>query len=511
MAHMYPIGGPTKDTKSPAERAVYDILQQRLDENYYVFHGTKWTVRKKGERLREGEVDFIIAHPDHGIILFEVKGGRHIDCIGPTKQWKSTDSAGVIRTIKDPFVQVQDSVHILLDYLATQNATKRYKSSYYLDSAVWFPEITWEPGKIEAPSIDDNVVLDSSAMTEPAAAMARLFANMYQQPIPPDAMKALIKALAPTESVKGRLRDQFNNEDAAFIQLQSSQYRTLDMMKHHPRVTVRGAAGTGKTVIALERARQFARDGLDVLFVCSNLSLARWLQSMIAEEPEEISAHIEIHHMEELAMQVIKQAGIVPPKQSGFQQEELGDRIEQIDLSSPFMRSIRKLKEEGHLRKYDAIIVDEAQDIDRALWLPLYNLLTDIHNGKFIACFDPAQRERTEKDMWFPPIPNGARELPLSVNCRNTQLIFRTAQQFYRGIEAPECVGPAGRDVEWIDLATHLPASTPLQDRDAVGLEWMLDKLVNLGGIAPRDIVVVTCASQKTSALFKRTTMASTC
>lgn len=506
MAHMYPVGGPTKPTPSPAEREVYDILQHALDDDYYVLHSVRWNNTEPGKRIREGEVDFVIVHPGRGIILFEVKGGQVIACDGPTKQWTSTDAAGVVRTIKDPFAQVADSAHHVREKIRRRPATRPYMKEYYLNSAVWFPGITWEPGKY-ALHVDDNVVLDSSALKEPANAISRLFAHVHQQPVSPDALKALIKVLAPTESTKARLRDAFNREDAVFIQLQESQYRTLDMMKHHPRVTVRGAAGTGKTVIALERARQFAVDGMDVLFVCSNLSLARWLQSMIAEEPDEIKLQIEIHHVEELCAQVIKQAGLALPNQNATQREEIGNRIEQIDLSSPFLRSINKLEQEGRLTKYDAILVDEGQDIDRPLWQPLYKLLRDKHNGKFIACFDPAQREREGEDLWFPPVPNGSRELPLAVNCRNTQEIFKTAQQFYRGLEVPTCAGPAGRSVEWIDAEAALPSDTTPEELIVAALEKALDRLVVKEGISPRDVIVVTCGSQKTSTLFKRATV----
>ena len=38
VAHMYPEGDPTKETTSDAERRIYALLQQTLDDHYYVFH-----------------------------------------------------------------------------------------------------------------------------------------------------------------------------------------------------------------------------------------------------------------------------------------------------------------------------------------------------------------------------------------------------------------------------------------------------------------------------------------
>ncbi|HEU5348546.1 MAG TPA: NERD domain-containing protein [Ktedonobacterales bacterium] len=511
---MYPVGGPTKDTLSFGERQVYNSLKDALDDSYYVIHSVPWNDTRVRRPVREGEVDFFLIHPVYGIILFEVKGGRSIDYDGARKQWTTTNGAGEVKDIKDPFLQVRDAVYHLLRKLQQRRATRPYMDEYYLNSAVWFPDITWKPGKIELPHIDENVVLDSSALRNPGAAITDLFGRVRQQPISPAALKALLRVLAPTESVKAKLRDAFNGEEGEFVRLKEVQYRTLAMMRHHPRVAVRGAAGTGKTILALERARQFAADGLDVLFVCSNMSLARWLQSMIAEEPEEIKSRIEMHHMEGLCLKVIKQAGLTLPEQQGDAlHEELGGRLEQIDLSSAFQRSIRKLDSEGGLCQFDAILVDEGQDIDRPLWGPLYQLLRDRHGGKFIVCFDPAQREREEKDEWFPPIPNRVWALPLSVNCRNTRAIFRTAQQFYRGLELPVCEGPEGRDVEWIEPGKHhsqasntagAAETTTSDEHEVAVLEDVLDRLIDKEGIAPREIIIVTCRSQKKSALFGR-------
>ena len=41
-------------------------------------------------------------------------------------------------------------------------------------------------------------------------------------------------------------------------------------------------------------------------------------------------------------------------------------------------------------------------------------------------------------------------------------------------------------------------------DRDAYALGHVLDDLIDREGIAPQDIIVVTCRSQKTSALYRR-------
>jgi hypothetical protein len=102
MAHMYPETGLVKDTSSDAERKVYNALKQTLDDNYYVFHSTLWVSPQDGGLLKNGEVDFIIIHPEHGILLLEAKGGD-ILIDGATKEWTSRDRFQVVHKIQDPF------------------------------------------------------------------------------------------------------------------------------------------------------------------------------------------------------------------------------------------------------------------------------------------------------------------------------------------------------------------------------------------------------------------------
>lgn len=511
MAHMFPEGGPTKSTTSPAERHIYALLQQKLDDNYYVFHSVPWSTTADDGTIIDGEVDFIVLHPEYGILLFEVKGGT-VEYDGSTKEWSSVSRGGVRHTIKDPFLQARECAHRLKKYLTKTPLTKPYASNYRTKYAAWFPDIPWEPGALPLMHVDDEAVLDREALKDPGQAIqAVMLRDKRRRPMSPEAVQAFREAIAPNRTIKAKLRDYFEDEQAEFIRLLDEQYHGLLMMAHYSRVIVQGAAGTGKTVIALEKARQLARQGLDVLFLCSNVSLARWLLSMVREEPEDIQAHVTVHNMEQLCTNLSGQAGLLlndPNDDDEVEQrEELGDRTQQFKLASLFSRSINALDARGLLPRYDAILVDEGQDFERPLWGPLYKMLRDRRNGKFIAFYDPAQRDGDGDGK--PAIPGGdVHELFLTRNCRNTQEIFTTAQQFYTsGNVAPTCIGPAGQKVAWIEPATIVPENVVPEEREAVALEMVLDNLVNNEGILPRDVLVVIGRSQRTSTLFRRKTL----
>src|SRR5689334_3062993 len=104
MAKMYPskfLAG----TKSNAERKVYFALQDNLANSFTVFHSVPLLVRDPRERaLLPKEIDFLICHPNHGLIAVEVKGGG-ISCDGPEGKWTSTSSDGVCHDIKNPYSQ----------------------------------------------------------------------------------------------------------------------------------------------------------------------------------------------------------------------------------------------------------------------------------------------------------------------------------------------------------------------------------------------------------------------
>ncbi|HEU5349055.1 MAG TPA: NERD domain-containing protein/DEAD/DEAH box helicase, partial [Ktedonobacterales bacterium] len=308
---MYPSDGPMKSTTSPAERRIYQLLQQKLDDNYYVFHSYPWAEPDKDGRTINGEIDFIVAHAEYGILVFEVKGGD-IGYDGSTKQWISTNRYNATSNIKDAFVQGLTSAHKLGSYLKNALPSKPFAKDYWVEYAVWFPDIPWQPNAIQLPHIVDDLVLDMRACDDPESAIRTiLIRNKKRRTMSPDALQALIDALAPKNVIKAKLSNKFQSEATAFIELRKDQYRKLEVLGRYPRIGVLGAAGTGKTVIALEAARRLANNGFDVLFLCSTLALARWLISMVNEEPEAIRSRITARNVEHLCRELSGYAGIL--------------------------------------------------------------------------------------------------------------------------------------------------------------------------------------------------------
>ena len=63
-----------RQTKSEAERRVYDALKAFLPKGWYAWHSLKLRTKTKGEF---SETDFIIADPNRpSVLILEVKGGQ---------------------------------------------------------------------------------------------------------------------------------------------------------------------------------------------------------------------------------------------------------------------------------------------------------------------------------------------------------------------------------------------------------------------------------------------------
>jgi len=90
---------------SRAERLLFRELKAQLSDPYIVLHSVRWFA-KVGGQTRDGEADFVIVHPNRGLLVIEVKGGAITwdpDC----DQWTSRDGAGIEHAIHDPFAQAE--------------------------------------------------------------------------------------------------------------------------------------------------------------------------------------------------------------------------------------------------------------------------------------------------------------------------------------------------------------------------------------------------------------------
>jgi superfamily I DNA/RNA helicase len=285
-----------------------------------------------------------------------------------------------------------------------------------------------------------------------------------------NAVEALIALLVPTRTLHPRIADIFEQERRVIEKLTEQQFKVLRMLRIQKRAAIVGGAGTGKTMLAMEKCQQLLDADLRVLFLCFNQNLRQWVETGL-KHPQVMVATF--HSM---VGSVMQWAGVRKPP---------GDFFEK----SPeiLLDAVNALHTQGSDKLFDAIIVDEAQDFQDTWWIPLPDLLKDPAGGVLYVFFDDNQRIYTQ----ISNIPMSGEPLLLSDNCRNTQHIHKSLGAYMQDRYETICDGPEGRPIE------VLSADSPTAARKA--LQSLLHRLVNEEGVDAEDIVILTAASERRS------------
>lgn len=503
MAQMFPSSGPV-ETESGAERRLYDLFSRSLSDDYRVIHSTNWHAVDERGRVSDGEADFIIIHPAHGVLVLEVKGGR-VSRDGRTKKWQTKDVSGRSAPIKDPFQQAMKSMHVLIRCLQRAPETKPYAGTFRVGYGVWFPDIEWPRSGAGALQAYENLVLDVHQLHAPEEALLTLYRHFATQSHRPtlseQAIDALVSLLSPTIEAKSSLAMEIAGEETRIKQLTQAQYERLQAMwSTHRQLAVPGAAGTGKTVLAMEMAWRLAAEGLDVLLLCANQYLADWLTYRMERDPRPLKPHINIHSMKSLVTALAERGGL---RLNEIGPLRMTSPTHQKTLSSILTHNIRVLEQRGEAMPCDAILVDEAQDIEQALWVPIQKLLRDRTDGFLYVFYDEKQRIDLSGNWVFRPA--GTRSyFPLTANCRNTQTIYELMARFNPELTRYSFDGPPGRPVQYV--ATP-PASLSQNDSPAEYYALLAQTLADLfegeGGLRPEDVLVISCRAETKSHYYR--------
>lgn len=467
---IFPEYIPNDWRREPARRAelvLYDAFRNNLGSDWTVFYDVAWLARVRNLVPEDGQTDFILIHPHFGILLVELKGGQ-ISYSATTGQWTSTDAGGTAHIIKDPFTQVQRSKYALKNKLSSIPSLAATKFPIF--DSVAFPDVRVGSGqlRLDAPS---EIVIGFDDLANISAKVTSIFHywNAGQKHnIDKKTIDTVIRLFAPQIELRNPLSSQFAQENEEILRLTSNQFKALDGLRRVPRLAISGCAGSGKTVLALEKARQLAEEGFRTLLLCYNRHLADHLEDRLGELPS-----LDVKTFHGLCHEFAQAAGLKLPKIGSVSQS-------QIDTEYPLL--LCEAVSNQPALKYDAIIVDEAQDFGRDWWDALEMCLKDGKQGVLYAFFDNNQKLYKRSVG----IPETFACYELYDNIRNAQPIFRCVEHYYSAMQSKriEPRGPSGRPVEWArykgksDLQTVLSAT--------------LKRLVKTEQVRCSDIVILT-------------------
>jgi len=463
MARMIPQTVVASDT-SGSERRVFSLLKNSLPDEYVVLHNISWLVRASAHRPTDGQADFLVTHPELGLLVLEVKGGV-VRFSAQTGQWFTTPSGQSERTLKEsPFDQAKRNMYALRDLL--RDAPNWKREWELLGRSVCFPDGVFR----QRLPVDDeqSVLLTSEHCSDPAGFAQRIEEIMrwWRSPrasFSKAAQQFVVDLLAQDVEVRQPLGAVVHETDEQIISLSEQQYRVLDLLSRNRRVQVSGPAGSGKTLLAVEKATRLARQGAKVLVTCFNRPLADFLSSTLQNNdsiaPDQRS-RLKVANFHSLSFELCRQAGI-----RNWTESQAGELLfNAVDLVGP---------------RFDAIVVDEGQDFEADWWMPISMLLTDPDDGILYVFYDSNQKiyRRPEE------LPEGLVPIPLNESWRNTEEIFHSVNEFYSGDEV-RCMGPRGPEVQMEDMDDYTNVRQLLSR--------VLHRLVEEEELQPKDIVVLT-------------------
>lgn len=403
--------------RSPAERRVLQWLD-RLGDDWTVLHSLGVL---NHPFKRWAEVDAFIVGPP-GLVVLEVKGGRVARREGV---WEFTDRTGrVTRKRESPFDQAGGAHGALRRFLLDEAVLSQSQCSGW---AVALPDVTLAG---RARDVVEEVLLDaSSAWTAPERLLThwcRYWGSRTGalEGLSPADVGAVVDALRSDLDLRPSLSLLADEVDEELTRVTREQERVLRAAADNPRLAVAGRAGTGKTMLAMVEARRLAEEDRRVLLTCNSAPLARRLADALSS-----TAGVDVRTYDAVT----------------------GD----VQLEG---RARTRAGFEPSSKRYDAVVVDEAQDLG-GTWRDLVNscLTGGVEEGTWRLFHDPAQ------DLVGAPVdvaatlPESAMHMRLTLNCRNTRQIAVVASMLTRtdlDVEAP-VLGPDVVTHWWGDHPTH--------------------------------------------------------
>ncbi len=483
MAKMIP-SEFDESTASSAERKVFDLLKHDPGTAAWtVLHSLRLTRRGKKPF---GEIDFVVIIPSGGVFCLEVKGGG-VTCHSGV--WQTRNREGEIATLKrSPFAQASDGMFALRKAVL-ERAPVGFPQHVIFGYAVVMPQVTFTER-----STDWELwqVIDKESLRKPISVAIQRLVSEQRKLITsraPDGdptraiVGTLVQMLRPDFDIVVTRGTQIEESEERLLQLTQEQYEGLDLLSDNLRCLFDGAAGTGKTMLALEFARRSAQSGLKTLFICFNRLLGDWLEREAEAAPLNDTLTAGSHF--KLLREVIVRSSIgkeflecEAAQVEGFFEKTYGDfgclAVEELNQA------------------YDVLVVDEAQDLLRTGILDVFGawLKGGLAGGKW-AFFGDFQRQAIfgnttgaeMKALLLERAPHFATGR-LRQNCRNTRSIGEETALLSGFDVLPYKVG----QVEGISVDYRYYVSP---DAERSALCEVIERLLH-DGVKASDIVVLS-------------------
>lgn len=410
-----------------AEKAVWTALKDSLPDDCVLAHSVQ--VR---DGRREHEIDLLVLWPGVGIAAIEVKGGQVTVGNG---QWHQSDRSGKHK-IQSPVAQSQSSLHALKNWLGVQLGSPVSSRCAYMVSLPY----TNVPGDWTMAGCPRSLFLDQTDSKSPAELVRQAIENEGggAATLAPAFLERIVRKLSGDLDTAVVPSATSQEDEAAQDHLTERQSVLLQATRSLPRVRFTGGAGSGKTWLAVEKARMLSKQGKRVGLFCYNKGLGLYLQDRVDTWRQARPVFTGEFH------EYVRSLGV--PDGSGQ---------DYFDVEMP--RLLKGLAAEMPAQeRLDAVVVDEAQDFAPLWWDALLACTTDPEAGEVYAFMDDRQDVYQRWEGATADLTNGpmATLVPIHIddNLRNTLQIAKTFEPFAGEYFKPR--GNTGLPVRFVECST---------------------------------------------------------
>ena len=403
MAIMIPEKPRTFKLKS-REDIMFDALA-KLPDDYYVVHSFQETKIKDGNRIIDAEADFVVFNRTKGLMCIEAKAS-----VGGYENGKWYYINGEEMSHDGPFAQARMMMYDIQDRMKALGMLSAIEHCKFYH-AVWFPtasaaQIRRLPLPMEALR---ELILTEEALIDPEPYLERIFSLAEKRKTATDlteaqASRIVNEILCPQFEIAPSASFDTDTKHILFHRLLKEQASVLNFLEEQKTAVINGAAGTGKTLVAVEKAKRHAFRGEKVLFLCFN----RQLRDHLAEN----YAHENIDY--ETIARFACRLGHTPEPDYAL-----------------LNRLLEDMWEKGNF-PYQHVIVDEGQDFgsdameEADILSTLKTIIEDTkEDGSFYVFYDKLQLIQARKMPQF--LADADCKLTLYRNCRNTENIAKTS------------------------------------------------------------------------------------
>jgi hypothetical protein len=357
MARLFPAEIDATSSSAPLEAATVLRLRDGLPDDWWVIHACHWTL-PDGRKIGQGEVDIVVVSPGGSIGLIEQKNG-----LVTVEGEEYVKRYGLHR--KSVSQQMGRSRHAVLGKLA-----KASLAPPWVVSILFVPDV--EVVRVRGLGIDELAVVDATESGELPQRVERLVRCNQANP---DLVRALLNFFAGELDFRPSLHALKASAAAAQVRLSGPLRLLLDGFSMRPmRLNIEACAGAGKSEFIRQLAERFDNSGRRTLVLCYNRPLSALLREAL---PHSVMVDTWLGFRRRYA-----EALGVDMRFPAAADQGLWDRMEaEID------RSEVKAPEAFH---FDAILVDESQDLDARAYERLQEHLAE--GGDLAWIGDPDQR-----------------------------------------------------------------------------------------------------------------------